>query len=236
MGKIVQFKRRLLHRLQRVRRSGAAIPLPLIGVLIGAIGTVGYFKVSSLPIFHQYFATPTIIKSAKGTQAIIGQASVIDDDTIEIHGTRIRLYGIDAPESGQTCLEEGSPTRCGQQAALALADKIANHVVTCEPKDRDRYNRVVAICRALGEDLNAWMVAQGMAVAYRQYAIDYVQQEEQAAASKHSIWKGEFIFPWDWRHTNIAGAMSPIGTSRANRRHRVLSPNGPTKDKCERRS
>jgi endonuclease YncB( thermonuclease family) len=176
--------------------------LALIGVLIGAIGTVGYFKGSSLPVFHQNFATPTVIKSAIGTQAIIGQASVIDGDTIEIHRTRIRLYGIDAPESGQTCLVEGSPTRCGQQAALALADKIASHIVTCEPKDRDRYDRVVAICRAAGEDLNAWMVAQGMAVAYRQYSIDYVPQEEQAAASKRGIWKGEFIFPWDWRRAN----------------------------------
>ena len=200
MGKIVQFIRRLRHRLQRGRRSGAALPLALIGVLIGATGTVGYFKVSSLPVFHQNFATPTVIKSAIETQAIIGQASIVDGDTIEIHGTRIRLYGIDAPESGQTCLVEGSPTRCGQQAALALADKIANHIVTCEPKDHDRYDRVVAICRAAGEDLNAWMVAKGMAVAYRQYSTDYVPQEEQAAASKRGIWKGEFVFPWDWRH------------------------------------
>lgn len=203
MGKIVQFKRRLLHRLQRGRRSGAALPLALIGVLLGAVGTVGYFKFSAAPAIHQQnVATPIVIKSAIGTQAIVGQASIIDGDTIEIHGTRIRLYGIDAPESAQTCLVEGNPTRCGQHAALALADKIVNHPVTCEPKDRDKYDRVVAICRVAGEDLNAWMVAQGLAVAYRQYSIDYVPQEEQAAASKRGMWKGEFIFPWDWRRTN----------------------------------
>jgi endonuclease YncB( thermonuclease family) len=35
---------------------------------------------------------------------LIGQASVIDGDTLEIHGTRIHLWGIDAPESSQLCL------------------------------------------------------------------------------------------------------------------------------------
>jgi hypothetical protein len=41
-----------------------------------------------------------------------------------------------------------------------------------------------------------------MAVAYRQYSVDYVPQEEQAAASKRGMWKGDFIFPWDWRKQN----------------------------------
>ena len=54
-----------------------------------------------------------------------GVASVIDGDTIEIHGTRIRLNGIDAPESGQLCQDaRGTARRCGQQAALALSDRI----------------------------------------------------------------------------------------------------------------
>ncbi len=106
------------------------------------------------------------------------------------------------PEGDQTCLEEGIPTRCGQYSALALADKIGSSPVTCEPRDVDKYNRVVAVCRSGAEDLNAWMVSQGMAVAYRQYSVDYVPQEEQAAKLKRGIWKGDFIFPRDWRHQN----------------------------------
>jgi endonuclease YncB( thermonuclease family) len=175
----------------------------LLGILLGAVGSVAYFKYSAAPVFYQSDRKPpAALKSQIDTQTIIGRASVIDGDTIEIHGTRIRLYGIDAPESSQTCLEEGKPTRCGQYAALALADKIGSSPVTCEPKDVDRYNRVVGVCRAAGEDLNAWMVSQGMAVAYRQYSVDYVPQEEQAAASKRGMWKGDFIFPWDWRQQN----------------------------------
>ena len=132
-------------------------------------------------------------------EAIAGRASVIDGDTLEIRGTRIRLHGIDAPESGQPCTVAGRTTRCGQQAALALADRIGSRPVACEAKDRDRYGRVVAVCRAGREDLNAWMVAQGWALAYRQYAADYVGEEQAASSAKRGIWQGEFVAPWVWR-------------------------------------
>jgi len=73
-------------------------------------------------------------------------------DIIEIHGERIRLFGIDAPESGQTCLDaKGQSYRCGQKAALVLDARIGEGVVTCERKDTDRYGRVVALCRVFGD-------------------------------------------------------------------------------------
>jgi len=105
---------------------------------------------------------------------ISGPAQVIDGDTIEIHGQRIRLFGIDAPEGRQECNRGGEAWLCGKDAALALADKIGSDPLECYPKDRDRYGRTVAICRLSGEDLNAWMVREGWALAYRHYSLDYV--------------------------------------------------------------
>jgi endonuclease YncB( thermonuclease family) len=139
-----------------------------------------------------------------------GQASIIDGDTLEIHGQRIRLYGIDAPESRQTCEAAAQTYRCGQQAALALSDHIGRQTVACEPRDTDRYGRIVAICRAGSEDLNAWMVAQGWALAYRQYSTAYVGQEEAARAAGLGIWRGAFTAPWDWRH----GRRTPMVTEK----------------------
>lgn len=140
-----------------------------------------------------YWAAPAIAED------LIGRASVIDGDTIEVHGQRIRLHGIDAPESRQLCRKNGQEYRCGQQASLALADKIGTRPVTCEQRDIDRYKRIVAVCRDGEEDLNAWMVLQGHAVAYRRYSKDYISAEEQAQAEKRGIWSGEFTMPWLWR-------------------------------------
>ena len=78
---------------------------------------------------------------------IVGVASVIDGDTIEIHGQRIWLFGIDAPESSQLCVRPtGERWRCGQQGSLALSDRIGRATVSCQPRDIDRYDRVVAVC------------------------------------------------------------------------------------------
>ena len=130
----------------------------------------------------------------------VGVASVIDGDTIEIHGQRIRLFGIDAPESNQLCVRPtGERWRCGQQASFALADRIGRTTVICQPRDLDRYGRVVAVCFEGNEDLNRWMVASGWAVAFRRYSLDYVPDEAAARRIQVNIWSGAFDMPWDWR-------------------------------------
>ncbi len=134
------------------------------------------------------------------TSALTGTASVIDGDTLAIHGHRIRLHGIDAPESGQTCEDAGGRSyRCGQVAALALADRIGRRPVTCIARDTDRYGRRIAVCEEGGRDLNAWMVAGGHALAYRRYSRDYVGEEAAARDAGRGLWQGRFVAPWDWR-------------------------------------
>lgn len=133
-------------------------------------------------------------------EPIVGVSSVIDGDTIEIHGQRIRLFGIDAGENGQSCIRNGEPYRCGKEAAFALADKIGRRTVHCDPRDTDRYGRMVAVCSVGGLDLNGWMVREGLAVAYRKYSVAYVADEEKARAKHRGLWAGHFEWPWDYRH------------------------------------
>ena len=97
---------------------------------------------------------------------IVGTAHVIDGDTIEVQGQRIRLHGIDGPEGRQLCFDDGDPWLCGTDAANALRNKIGDRQVTCEELDRDCYERVVAKCPVDGEDLGEWMVLRGWAKRY----------------------------------------------------------------------
>lgn len=134
-------------------------------------------------------------------QSLVGRASVVDGDTLEIHGQRIRLWGIDAVESSQTCLDpQGKPWPCGRRAAFALADFIGGSPVACAPKDTDRYGRVVAVCAVRGVELNRWLVEEGWALAYLQYGgTVYLEAQRKAEKTKRGIWQGSFVPPWEYR-------------------------------------
>lgn len=65
-----------------------------------------------------------------GAAELTGVASVIDGDTLDIHGARIRLHGMDAPESAQRCRRaNGTSWACGREASFALADLIGRKTV-----------------------------------------------------------------------------------------------------------
>jgi endonuclease YncB( thermonuclease family) len=86
---------------------------------------------------------------------IVGRASVIDGDTLEIHGTRIRLWGVDAPESTQLCRGDDSDLyRCGAKAANDLDAFMARRPVNCVPVSLDPFGRTVASCQVGGVDLS----------------------------------------------------------------------------------
>lgn len=137
-----------------------------------------------------------------GSGQTIGVASVIDGDTIEIHGRRIRFDGIDAPESSQLCVRGNAKERCGQAAAFFLSDLIDRQTVRCETHDVDRYGRDIATCWLGDRNLNEAMVAAGQAVAYRRYSERYVGAEGEARAAGAGVWATEFEMPWDYRRSH----------------------------------
>lgn len=138
--------------------------------------------------------------SPPGDPGISGRVSVVDGDTLEMHGQRIRLWGIDAPEGSQSCEAAGASYKCGVEAARALDRWLNGRPVTCTPLDRDRYQRIIARCSVDRADLGAWLVTEGHAVRYARYASAAYRKEEDAArAARRGVWQGAFQAPWDWR-------------------------------------
>jgi endonuclease YncB( thermonuclease family) len=109
------------------------------------------------------------LASAGAADNLAGQASVIDGDTLEVYGTRIRLWGIDAPESTQLCRGEDSlQYRCGAKAANDRDAFIARRPVSCIPISLDQYRRTVATCSVSDVDLGEWLVRNGLAIDWPQ--------------------------------------------------------------------
>ncbi len=131
---------------------------------------------------------------------VIGAAKVIDGDTIDVGGERVRLHGIDAPESKQDCWIAGIAWPCGRDARVVLANAIGGQSVRCVGDKHDRYGRWIAVCYAGDQNLNAELVRGGWAMAYRRYAKDYVGEETEARAAARGMWRGQFVEPWEWRH------------------------------------
>ncbi|RWM29796.1 MAG: thermonuclease family protein [Mesorhizobium sp.] len=147
------------------------------------------------------------------SQPITGVASVIDGDTIEVHGQRIRFNGIDAPESRQYCDDaKGFEYSCGRRSAEALdAFLAASKPVQCTFVTWDHYHRFVGDCRrADGASVAAWMVEHGQALDWPRYSHGvYATQQAKAEAAKIGLWVGKFEAPWDWRASHADGEAPP---------------------------
>ena len=133
---------------------------------------------------------------------ILGEAKVIDGDTIHIKNNKIRLHGIDAPEINQDCSYNNEDWKCGQLSKNFLLNLINLNVVNCQVKTVDKYKRYIAICFVNNLNINEMMVKNGWAIAYRYYSKDYVDEELIAKKNKVGIWKGKFIEPYLFRQKN----------------------------------
>lgn len=131
----------------------------------------------------------------------VGQASVIDGDTLDIHGTRIRLWGVDAPESNQLCRGADSNLyRCGAKAANELDIFIARRPVSCTSVSADQYGRTVATCLVGTADLGEWLVSNGLALDWPRYSHGrYSAAQRDADRSGRGMWAGSYVEPWLYR-------------------------------------
>ncbi|WP_045771493.1 thermonuclease family protein [Xanthomonas albilineans] len=157
-----------------------------------------------------------VFASVPGVAAeLVGRATVTDGDTLTVAKQRIRLWGIDAPESAQQCTtKDGRSWPCGRRSAAALDGYVLDKTVRCQPKDTDRYGRVVAECFVQGQSVNRWMVSSGWAVAYRQYATAFIADEADARQHQRNLWQGSFQMPADYRRSkrDQSARQAPVAT------------------------
>ncbi len=207
MGKVVSFQR---------RNSGRAGGVAAILAAMVVAGAAGYFSPGFLDKLPLQNAAQLV--ATGGAATIAGRSSVIDGDTIEIHGERIRFNGVDAPESAQLCADAaGRMYRCGARAADALAGWLAAaSPTTCKFVERDQYGRFVGNCtRADGASVQRWLVRNGHAVDWPRYSNGAFSGAQSAAkAEQVGIWQGQFELPWKWRaaqseQTDNSSTVSP---------------------------
>jgi endonuclease YncB( thermonuclease family) len=154
------------------------------------------------------------LQGAALANEIRGVPRIVDGDTIQIGTSKIRLEGIDSPETDQLCLDhEGKRWTCGIEARDRLIQKAGRGKVwTCRTNSRDRYGRALATCEVEGANINRWMVREGWALSFVRYSHEYDTDELSARQAKAGLWSGAFVAPWDWRsrtkNTIILGAES----------------------------
>ncbi len=159
-------------------------------------------------------ALSAVLAGPSARAEVAGPPEIIDGDTVEVQGRVIRLYGIDAPELGQTCRIGARAYACGRIARTALLDLTAGVTVRCElapagPEDGAEHSGAevrIGRCRADGYDLSEGMAYTGWALALRPVSERYVAFEARARAARRGLWKGRFVTPWDWR----AGVRLPV--------------------------
>jgi endonuclease YncB( thermonuclease family) len=152
-------------------------------------------------------ARPVAVVPPEGV--VSGPAHVVDGDTIDIGGTRIRLEGIDAPEAGQTCQTAlGETWACGTAATRLMVDLTRDVSVDCYSRGLDKYGRLLGICFARGVDINAEMVRQGYAWAFVKYSTHYVAEEAAAHTALRGIWQGPALPAWEYRAQKWASAST----------------------------
>lgn len=139
---------------------------------------------------------------------VSGRSSVLDGDTLRIRGTVVGLHGIAAPGLSQRCESAtGESVACGATAARALAERIGEASVSCELRGIDASRRTIAVCRVGDEDLSAWMVANGLAVADRLRTADYDAQSAKAWAKRRGLWAGVFEDPSERKREDYAAKV-----------------------------
>ena len=149
----------------------------------------------SLPFSSHAFAAapPSTPRSATVLRVSDGDTILVRVGREEI---KVRLYGIDAPESKQPG---------GAEATAFLRDLLLTEAVTITTLDIDRYGREVALVDLRGQSVQEAMLERGLVWVYTKYCRaafcgEWKGIEKEARGKKVGLWKdGSAVEPWEWR-------------------------------------
>ena len=184
--------------------------------------------ISTLGFVHAHASAPRAAhRPAEVAQAVAGSGSgdrpvlrgtvidVVDGDSLAVRlqsgPIEVRLHAADAPEHDQPG---------GRAASRALRQRLPRGTeVVLEPVEQDQYDRLVAVVEQDGSNVNAWLVQQGHAWAYRQYTADprYCRWEDAARAARRGLWSSppeSWVAPWEWRRRARDPDYRPADRSR----------------------
>jgi endonuclease YncB( thermonuclease family) len=202
------------------RRRRGPLKIETFFVALIVAGTFGFFAVdppSTADLAPLLSKSPASTAGSAPIQDVIeGRATVIDGDTVEIAGQRVRFNGIDAPESAQLCKDAaGKNYQCGQTSANALDGWLAkSRPLRCSFVEWDRYDRFVGDCsRADGELVAMWLVRSGHAMDWPRHSDGtYADMQAEAWAARRGIWQGEVQPPWEWRAASQQALATEVST------------------------
>ncbi|NNG04395.1 MAG: thermonuclease family protein [Inquilinus sp.] len=124
----------------------------------------------------------------------------MEGDRMIVNGLPVRLYGIDAPETGQQCRSaRGAPFDCGEAARAVLERMIGSSPVQCSIFSVATSGDQIGLCKVGGADLGARMVAGGWAFPQRRLSNRYEAMEARAQSAGAGLWAGLAERPWLWR-------------------------------------
>jgi endonuclease YncB( thermonuclease family) len=160
------------------------------------------------------FALSVLASSPALAYEVSGQARVIDGDTIEMEGAVIRLFGIDAAETGQRCVTSKRKFVRPGDAASDRVGALVKEGVTCKGDEFDAYGRLIGICTTLsGANINRTLVEEGLAWAFVKYSDAYINEERQARHARRGVWQLACEEPWVFREKRwkVAEQKAPNG-------------------------
>jgi endonuclease YncB( thermonuclease family) len=129
-----------------------------------------------------------LVSRASADAEISSFAFVQEDGSLKVSGYLVRLYGIYIPPTDRTCYTFIRPIPCGTRASLALDFKIGGDFIHCTPRASNPDGSITASCTSGQEDLSAWMIQKGWAVALPNAPFEYEAMEKIARSRGFGIW------------------------------------------------